>query len=314
MAEPALCYVLDECKNNQFLIDLMCGRVACIFGVEPVTDKGPFTLEGSTSNALLLSLTDGQLEPLPVREVLPWQIVFEPNGDQPVSLIIGDDVVATPWANLPLEKTTRVMEVPCPDGKFFLAEWVVRESGRLMDGMPHRIRVFLKYLIKELRVAEKVKHNPQGRMVLRVNTALKWFGVEPEHVNESRQASRLKSGAGASCRFHEDTDTDEGYSITVFGALLWCLKEGVKARTLNGDQPDEQGLHAAIKSVLVGLCDWPLQAKKDWSFDFEGLRVFVADLKLDVAELRRSFDEKVKGERQIGQARRCFVLCFVYVY
>ena len=120
----------------------------------------------------------------------------------------------------------------------------------------------------------------------RVASILKYFGVKPEHLRQSRRSRLLQDRKDKSLQTLAPGDEeDEFYSMTIL-AMLLCICKGLQPRVeSSGDKPDHdsRGAHLAL---LRGLLQWPLRHTPSWGTSIDGMDFLIEDGELDLKLLR----------------------------
>ena len=176
----------------QYVIDQWCGRVLQAFGGKPVLEGGPFTLDDAGGEPRLLGRGPSAGTIHLVSDIVPWKLKVDlgPGGQHAITELAVRGVEVEP-SRVYTQRSCFALNVACPGGPAFKAQWLHRVAADCPDGVPTRLTCTLKYFMAYLDMGSSGSRGKEAvRVRSRILTVLKYYGVQPGHVRQSYRSRR----------------------------------------------------------------------------------------------------------------------------
>ena len=274
----------------QYVIDQWCGRVLQVFGGKPVLEGGPFTLDDAGGEPRLLGRGPSAGTIHLVSDIVPWKLKVDlgPGGNHAITglAIRGVEV---DLRRVYTQRECFALDVACPGGPAFQAQWFHRVAADCSDGAPTRLTCTMKHFMAYLDMGSSTR---KGHEVVRVHkrilTVLKYYGVQPGHVRQSYHSRRKQDAIDkVATTFVPGEQEDEFYSITILAMLLSTCRFLPSNGPSSGAKPDPDR-DAPYIALLRGLLQWPLRDVPTWGFSMDGVDFFIENGELDLKMLRNN--------------------------
>ena len=257
----------------QYVVDLFCGRVLRVFGDTPVVEGGPFTFDDAGDEPRLVGRGPNACTIHLVSDIMPWKLKVEVcHGEKLVITELAFRGVAVARDRVYTDRSCFALNVACPGGAAFKAQWFHRVAVDCPDADPTRLTCVMKYFMAYMDWFPKQSGGKAEVCVRnRISTSLKYFGVQPGHLRQSlRSRQRLDYNDNLARSLGPGTEEDEFYSISI-KAMLLCICKLLQSNCTPSGAKLDPDPDAAYFALLRGLLQWPLRDVPTWGFSMDGV-------------------------------------------